>query len=86
MSPAQGRPVSRTAIEARWSRRRAAYVARRSRATTPTGRLMAAADYLRGALTDVPPGRARRVGDDAAAHLAYLAEMLRREQTGQESR
>jgi len=47
---------------------------------------MAAADYLRGALVDVPPARARQVGDDAATHLAYLAEMLRREQTGRESR
>jgi hypothetical protein len=78
--------VTASAVEARWSRRRATYVARRSRATTPSGRLMAAADYLRGALGDVPPGRARQVGDDAATHLAYLAELLRREQTGRESR
>ncbi|SBW19583.1 hypothetical protein FDG2_1444 [Candidatus Protofrankia californiensis] len=84
MSPTRSRPASRTAIEARWSRRRASYVTRRAKATTPTARLMAAVDYLRGALCDVPPGRARQVGDDAAVHLAYLAEMLRREQIGRE--
>ncbi|ONH23825.1 hypothetical protein [Pseudofrankia asymbiotica] len=84
MSPARGRPAGRTAIEDRWARRRATYVTRRGRATTPAGRLMAAADYLRGALGDVPPGQAHKVGGDAAAHLAYLAEMLRREQIGRE--
>ena len=86
MSPARTRrrPATASAIESRWERRRATYTTRRARATTPAGRLMAAADYLRGALGDVPPGRARWAATEAATHLVWLAETLRREQIGQE--
>ncbi|WP_322777729.1 hypothetical protein [Frankia sp. Cas4] len=68
-------------IEARWERRRTRYAARRAAAATPADRLMAAVDYLRGALADVPAGRARRAAADAAEHLTALADQLAREVT-----
>ncbi len=79
MTPARIRPATASAVEARWTRRRARYD-RRQAAAGPDARLVAAYDYLRGALADTPQPRRLRTAAEVADHLAAVADRLAAEQ------
>ncbi len=75
------RAAARTpsSVEARWTRRRARYDRRRT-AAGPDARLVAAYDYLRGALADTPQPQRLRTAAEVADHLAAIADRLAAEQ------
>ncbi|WP_131744617.1 hypothetical protein [Frankia sp. Cppng1_Ct_nod] len=79
MSAPRTTSQTRSGLEARWARRRARYDRRRAGAG-PDARLVAAYDYLRGALGDTPEPRRLRVAAEVADHLAAVAARLAAEQ------